>query len=150
MKRCFLGLMIVALCALSPVYAKTRIFTDKEGRSIEAELVGYNGAESKVTIRRKGAGRAITVPIASFSEPDQKYIYSWGLIHDFQSRNLQADLRRMQDTVSQRSTDASTQVNTEHWFKAVFENNTRTSFKDLEVEYVLYYFRITIPIGATA
>lgn len=139
MRKSYVWLMVAVLSCLSAGYADTRIFTDKDGRSIEAELVRYNDSKMLVTIKRAGSRREMNVPITIFSAADQKYIEMWGSTQDFQDRKLQADIRRMKKIVDSKATTASTQVKTRHWFKVVFENNTKTSFNDLEIEYVMYY-----------
>lgn len=50
--------------------AEARTLTAADGRSIEADVVGFEG-EDKVTIRRADTGRTFTLPINSFSETDR-------------------------------------------------------------------------------
>lgn len=63
-------------CALSavPSSAHARLFKDQAGRTIDAEIVGKEGA--KVTIKRSD-GKEFVVPIETLSQEDQKYIQGW-------------------------------------------------------------------------
>ncbi len=57
------------LCALA-ASAQARTLTAADGRAIEAEVVGFEGAD-KVTIKRADTGKSFTLPIDSFSEGDR-------------------------------------------------------------------------------
>lgn len=60
-----LGLLAAACGA-----ANARTLTAADGRSIEADVVGFEG-EDKVVIRRADTGRTFTLPITSFAEADR-------------------------------------------------------------------------------
>ncbi len=60
-----LGLLAVAFGA-----ANARTLTAADGRSIEADVIGFDG-EEKVTMRRADTGRTFTLPIDSFAEADR-------------------------------------------------------------------------------
>ena len=66
-------LIAFALFAALIGSVEARTFTDANGRKIEAELLGVSGTEVRI---RKG-GKDYTLPIARFSEADQKYIRTW-------------------------------------------------------------------------
>jgi hypothetical protein len=66
--RFFLGLLI-ALGGLLPA-TDARTFTSADGRTIEAEVVEFDGTE-KVTIKRADTGQTFTLPISSFAEEDR-------------------------------------------------------------------------------
>ncbi len=56
---------------LSPAPAQARIWTDRQGRTIEAEFVSAN--ETAVTIRRDD-GRSFEVPLATLADDDRAYV----------------------------------------------------------------------------
>ena len=66
--RFFLGLLI-ALGGLLPA-SHARTLTAADGRSIDAEVLGFEG-ENKVKIKRADTGQTFTLPISSFSESDR-------------------------------------------------------------------------------
>lgn len=68
---CFAILWITGLC--SGAYA--RVFTDSNGRTIEAEVAGVRGDKVRLTVN----GKVAEWPIANLSEEDQKYIAKWEL-----------------------------------------------------------------------
>jgi len=60
-----LGLLLIAGPA-----AEARTFTSADGRTIEADIVRFEGTD-KVTIKRTDTGQTFTLPIASFAERDR-------------------------------------------------------------------------------
>jgi len=133
---------IVCLSLLSlTVLGAERIFTDVQGRTIEGELVNFDEAGSMVSIVRKGSRNAARVPISIFVEDDQEYIREWATLQAITDRRLKADIKRISDKDEGNTygTSASTSVMTDHYFKIVFENGTKTSLEDVNLEYVIYY-----------
>jgi len=61
-----ISLGLLAICS-----AETRVFTDRQGRTVQAEKVGINGAN---IVLRLANGSTITVPIAQLSEADQAWL----------------------------------------------------------------------------
>ncbi|MFA6288876.1 MAG: hypothetical protein WC661_15955 [Opitutaceae bacterium] len=64
----FLGL------GASGLHAEMRTFTDKQGRSLKAELVSVDG--DKVTIKRED-GQTFVLSLATLSDDDQKSLKDW-------------------------------------------------------------------------
>ncbi|MFV0415347.1 MAG: hypothetical protein ACK5NG_03165 [Chthoniobacterales bacterium] len=58
--------------------AESRVFTDKQGRTVEGEAVGVFG--ELISIKRKDNGQVIRVKISDISEEDQKFLQESGLI----------------------------------------------------------------------
>jgi len=65
--------MILACLTIGAGQART--FTDASGRTIEAEIIEYDGGES-VKIRR-GDAQEFSLPLARLSAEDQAYIRAW-------------------------------------------------------------------------
>lgn len=64
------------LCLLSLfATAHGRTFTDSQGRTLEAEIVSYDGGDS-VEIRRSD-GQTFSLPLARLSPADQAYVREW-------------------------------------------------------------------------
>ena len=68
--------LIAALAAVS-AYAEPRAFTDDQGRSVQAELVGIRGA-NVVLATGKVRGQW---PLSRLSPPDQDYVRQWQTSH---------------------------------------------------------------------
>lgn len=62
------------ICFNLTINAEARTFTNTEGKSIEAEIVGV--ASGKVSLKMKN-GKVYTLPFAKLSEADQTYIKEW-------------------------------------------------------------------------
>lgn len=72
---CLPAALIAAAGLLTPpLAAEVRVFTDVQGRQIEAELVEVSGDAAK--IRRK-AGGEFTLPLERLSPADRDYITQW-------------------------------------------------------------------------
>lgn len=65
--------LICTLC-ISTLSAKTRRFTNHEGKSITAELVSME--QDKAILRLKSS-RIVKIPVDTLSESDQKFVKSW-------------------------------------------------------------------------
>lgn len=57
-----------------PYLSQARPFTNTQGKTIEADLVDVSGDSVKI---RQPGGQEFTLPIATFSEADRKFIQSW-------------------------------------------------------------------------
>ena len=64
--------ILIGVLAL-PVALDARLFTDDQGRQVEAELLGVNGAN--VVLDRNG--QSAQWPIAKLSKQDQAYVKTW-------------------------------------------------------------------------
>lgn len=122
-------------------HAAYRDFSDTTGRTITAELVRYDATTKKVSIKCKGKG-VKTVSISIFSETDQSYIVAWDKNKEFLSnRNLKTDFSRQkkknteysleQYSMSKKYYDCS--------YKITIKNGSATDFKDVTLEYVIFY-----------
>ncbi len=70
--------MLIALLGLFPLLAagEFRTFTDREGRSIEAELIDYDSDRMTAEIKMRN-GKSYDVPLTKFSGEDQRFIQDW-------------------------------------------------------------------------
>ncbi|WP_435895619.1 hypothetical protein [Oceaniferula spumae] len=66
--------LATGIITLSCAHAETRSFTNTEGKTIEAEVVGVSSG--KVSLKLKG-GKIYTLPFNTLSEADQTYIKEW-------------------------------------------------------------------------
>ncbi len=68
---------VMVLAMLTMVVAgplAAREFTDVEGRTLEAELVGVQGDNARLELPN---GRTVAVPLARLSEPDREFVERW-------------------------------------------------------------------------
>lgn len=64
--RPLLALLALAVCA----HLDARTFTAKDGRTMEADILGYKGETLRV--RRTDTGREFSIPLSSLTEADQR------------------------------------------------------------------------------
>ena len=134
--------------------ATARILTAADGRSIDAEVVGFEGAD-KVIIKRADTGQTFTLPIATFAEADQRALRSEAaeaakkppalrdgdVVLDILSR-VRFDSRKSKKDVP--LSDGSTaknalEITEEDWGYAItLKNNTGKPVENLRAEYILY------------
>ncbi len=69
--KAFTSLFLCFWCVSAT--AETRLFTDDQGRQVEAELIGVNGANVVLGV----SGRMAQWPIAKLSKEDQAYVKVW-------------------------------------------------------------------------
>lgn len=72
---------------LSPSKRLFRIWTDRTGRKLDAEYIGFNGG--KVEIKRTSDGKTFYVPLERLSDADQAFVRSQAAGKPEKSRNAQ-------------------------------------------------------------
>ncbi len=139
------GCGILAVCLLTVLSAgaetKYHIFTDDQGRSIEAKIVRYDEVQNKVTVQPKGRA-AMTVPVSAFSEADQAYIVEWGLSHAFlDERKLCVDIKRIKKSDGTRGQGGYSMEYKyyNHYFTIGLENKSTVDLDNVTIEYVIFY-----------
>ena len=131
MKTHYLTLLAaVAATALLPA----REFTDSQGRKLDAELMSVAGGQA--TLKRTADNRMFTVPVASFSAADQKFMNDFGaanLSYVFEVNHSKKKL----DTETMRTRG---EVHTrEKWsYKVEMRNLQPVELQNLRVDYWLF------------
>ncbi len=90
MKRLFIiaGGLIFTFALLTPrVDAKMREFKLPDGRSLQAEIVDFNGKLGKVKLKLAN-GKLKTVNPAIFVKEDRKYIKEWASLDGFRNKSF--------------------------------------------------------------
>lgn len=141
MMKMRLGLIACCTVLGLQTFGETRIFTDAQGRNIEAELEKFEESSSTVTIQRAGSRQSKRVPLSVFSDKDQAYIRDWGRLQALNDSRFKAVISKSSKRDSQKSygTSASTEVVTDHCFNIRFENGTKNNLENMELEYVIFY-----------
>jgi hypothetical protein len=68
------AMLFVACIGLIPSRADARIWTDRTGRQLDAEYVGF--VDGKVQIKGTSDGKTFLVPLERFSDADQEFVKS--------------------------------------------------------------------------
>jgi hypothetical protein len=63
--------LVASVLALAAPAVLARTLTSADGRVIEAEVLGFEGAD-KVIIKRADTGQSFTLPFTTFSEAEQR------------------------------------------------------------------------------
>lgn len=77
----------VFLFGTAHAWAEQHEFTLKDGRTLKAEIVGYNAKLGKVELKRAD-GKRVPVKPTVFVEADQKYIKEWFMLDGVRSERL--------------------------------------------------------------
>jgi hypothetical protein len=139
--RKILYLMTVMAGLSCGAFGDARIFTDSQGRAIEAELLQFEESSQTVTIKRKGSRQSMRVQLNIFSKKDQDYILEWGRLQALHDSRFEAVISKSSDKDGRLTsgTGASTDTYTDHQFNIRFENGTKNNLEDLTLEYVIFY-----------
>ncbi|BDS08834.1 hypothetical protein NT6N_38740 [Oceaniferula spumae] len=105
------------VCSVIPcAQAETRTFTNKEGKSLTAEVVSKTETHVKLKTNK---GKVYTIALATLSGPDQDYVKSW---KDKSSLDALAD------------TDLSKVMEAKGYTKVEFDEEMNHLFVDVKIE----------------
>ena len=144
----FLGTVL-----FSPAYSETRAFSLLDGRTIEAEIVDYDGRQGAVTLKRVD-GKRVPVKTDIFVEADQLYFKEWDAAKAFTSDSLfriscdEEVLEKRKEEVYKDLRDTEGNVE-EHLMKEIkyediaynlnLRNGNKTALDNMRMEYRIYY-----------
>jgi len=134
--------------------AKMREFTSADGRSLQAEIVSFNGTLGKVKLKLAD-GRIKTVKPAIFVEADRKYIKEWAALDGFRNPSFfkiscrkdqvekwKEDLVASVYTVGDRSNSQKDVVGEmkfeKYAYKLVLENRNAVPLENIGIEYCIF------------
>lgn len=132
---------------------RARTLTAADGRAIEAEVLGFEGLD-KVTIKRADTGKTFTLPIATFSEADQRALRTEAedaakkpaALRDgdialelsrvrFDSRKSKKDIKLSDGSTA----EGGLAITEEDWgYTITLKNNTGKPVENLRADYILY------------
>lgn len=135
--------------------ALARTLTAADGRTIEADVTGFEG--DKVSIKRADSGQAFTLPISSFAEADQVALRAEAEEAAKQAAkpvplrdgDIQVELSRVRFGTRKSSQDVTMAdgsiskdllaITEDDWgYTITLKNNTRRRVEGLRAEYILY------------
>jgi hypothetical protein len=146
--------LMMGLIAAGTVYGEMHAFTLPDGRTLEAEVVDFNGRLGTVVLKRAD-GKRIPIKPEVFIEADQQYIREWSKTLAFRSENVLKiscaddvvkDWKK-EETQDIRYTDGSVEkdfiVNIKKYeqiaFNFEFNNLGDAPLKGISMEYCIYY-----------
>lgn len=153
MKRLFIvaGLLVFTLAA-HRADAKMREFTSPDGRTLQAEIVSFNGKLGKVTLKLAN-GRIRRVEPSRFVEEDQKYIKEWASLDGFRNKTFfkiscsKDMVEKWKDNIEGRvsygggSSEKATvgEMKFEKYaYNLLLENRNDVPLENIEVEYCIF------------
>jgi len=138
-----LPLASVLLCLLLSDGARAdevrRTFTNRQGRTMEAQLLDYEAADKTVVIKRPGAitGRA---PLVWFSDADQSYILDWAATRRFrEGLELLPELRFKAVSKKESGISEPGVKVFDIFYEIRFLNTTDVPFAPIDFEYCIFY-----------
>lgn len=130
-----------------------RDFTDTQGRTLRGRVLSFDARKEMVTIELENKRKA-TGSVAGFSEADQQYIRTWGLLEGVRSESkLKVSIERRKvkswtekhyGSVTVGGESEGTQVTgktnyEEEGFDIEFFSRNESPIKGLTLEYCIYY-----------
>ncbi len=119
------------------VHAEMRTLTDKQGRSLKAEVVSV--ADDKVTIRRED-GQTFILSLASLSDDDQQFLKDWAKAQAalIPAGGVELQISRGKfDT--KKSDEVGMVISHEQWgYTATLFNHTNKPLTGARVDYILF------------
>ena len=130
--------MVLGFASLpTDVQAETRTLTDKQGRSLKAELVSVDG--DKVTIKRED-GRSFHLSLETLSDDDQQFLKEWAKKQAALIPAGAIDLQLSRGQFDSNKKDGNGQTTSEDkWgYSVTLSNHSMKVIKGLHVEYLLF------------
>jgi hypothetical protein len=135
-------LSFIALClaaSLPALQAEVRTLTDRQGRSIKADVIEVeNGA---VKIRRED-GQTFTLPLANLSDADQKELKAWAAANPPRLKPEELPLqfsRGKFSTEKELLSEGAVTAYKEQWgYSLTLSNKSKRALTDLRADYVLF------------
>jgi hypothetical protein len=128
------GLLVIP-CALH-----ARTLTAKDGRTIEVDILGYEG--ESVRIKRLDSGQTFTMPISNFSDADQRALRAEAKKEAEKPKPVPAgsmiiELSRGVFSTEKRDATGLTYTHEQWGFNVVITNRSGPILEDLRAEYIL-------------
>lgn len=123
----------------SMVYAGMHAFELKDGRALEAEVIGFNARLGKVELKRPD-GKRVKVKPDIFTDADQKYIREWAMLDGFQNPST-FKVECAEKKIEQWKEESSAfQTKYERFvYEITFENKAAVPVGTLKVEYRIFF-----------
>jgi hypothetical protein len=133
--------LLAAAASLLPA-GEVRTFTSTDGRTIEAEVLGYKG--DTLRIRRVDTNRELKLPLSTLSEEDQRAARKLmrenpGLRDSIRASDIRVEFSRAKFEREKTATAYWRDENVESWgYSVSVLNQTNQPIEGLRLEYVLF------------
>ena len=136
MKWLVCSVWVLGLCFGGYAEGEYRLFTDQEGRIINAKVIQFDPRSEKVTVERDNR-RRVTVPVRIFSAADQEYIQEWFSAQAFLSNSkLRVKVEKEKGkTVGKSQTKRSKPP---CHYEISLDNRSGSPLEGIRVEYCMY------------
>jgi hypothetical protein len=141
-RRLLAQLVITAAIAIGTgaptLHAETRTLTDKQGRSLKADVISVEG--DKVTIRRED-GQTFTLSLDTLSEDNQTSLKEWAAKQAklIPAGNVEVQLSRGHFGTKMKDDGGGIIMSEEQWgYTATLFNRARKPLNGMRVEYILF------------
>ncbi len=131
--------VIAGLLSLPALRAEVRTLTDKQGRSIKADVIAVTGEQVKI---KREDGQVFNLPLASLSEDDQQSLKAWAAANP---PKLGADELLLQFSRGKFGTEKEVQSEgavtayKDQWgYSLTLTNKSKQVLSDLRAEYILF------------
>ncbi len=141
MKRLLLMVCFVAVVGGVQGAKQYRDFMDTQGRTIRGCIVAYDAKKQIVTFERDDR-KIKKAPITLFSEADQTYILEWEVLRSFAMERLfkiSAKRKKRSNEEESHNTHNKKIAMQDTSYEIMIENRSASNFKDLKLEYCIYY-----------
>lgn len=145
------GCLLMSGVALSTLHAETRTLTDRQGRSIQADVIAVEGDQAQI---RRADGQMFNLPLSSLSEKDERELKEWAAEQakkppalppgsfEIQLSRLKFDsTRRMEGATNADGVfekDVTTIIEDKWGYTITLVNKLNRDLTDLRIEYILF------------
>ena len=135
--------MLICIMSLAVHAAEYRVFTDSQGRAIEARIISYDSVKAVIEMERKD-GQRFKVSPKMFSEDDRTYIRQWiDAYRILSDDSLQVSFSKKNvDSFKEGLTDVEVGVEAHKGeiicYEMTFKNRSKKPIENLKLEYRIF------------
>lgn len=136
----FRKIVTLTLCfCAATAFAELHEFNLPDGRSIKAEIVGYNARLGKVELKLGNGSRKKVSP-AVFVQADQDYIQDWAALEGFRNSSaFKVECSKKKLESWKEGNDVEEYKYEKYVYEVMLENRTASTIDNMSVEYRIYY-----------
>lgn len=136
----FIGVVALLAAAWLPTTLESRTLTSRDGRTIEVEIISYDGDD--VRLKRADTGQVFTLPISTFSDADQRALRAEA--KEAASRpkpvpagSVQIELSRVMFSSEKRDSIGVVYTHEQWGYNITINNRSGPPLENLRAEYIL-------------
>ncbi|HSI08575.1 MAG: hypothetical protein ACAH89_04900 [Rariglobus sp.] len=139
MKISVLPFVLVSLLGLTPLHAEMLTLTDKQGRSIKADVISCENETAKI---KRDDGQTFDLPLSNLAEADQRKLREWAKANP---PKLGPDAivlefsRGKFSTEKESQSDGAVTAYKDQWgYSLILTNRSKNELTDIRAEYILF------------